>query len=164
MNTTANTPDAKDVRGVLDNLIEISKDGQEGYRLASEHATDPALKQAFSERSASRARFVSQLQDLQTRYGTSDPQDSGSVSGSLHRAWLQIRSTVARREDQAILEEAERGEDAAVAAYREALTHQPPLPADAVTTVQAQAAEVKEDHDFVRDLRDSGRFEVKTNS
>jgi uncharacterized protein (TIGR02284 family) len=161
MNT--NTPEVKEVRAVLDNLIEITKDGQEGYRLAAEHATDPGLKQAFAERSANRARFVSQLQDLQARYGARDPEEGGSMSGSLHRAWMQIRAAVNRREDQAILEEAERGEDAAVEAYREALTHQPPLPADAVTTVQAQAMEVKEDHDFVRDLRDSGRFDLPKN-
>lgn len=160
MNTLDQNNNNEDVRGVLENLIEITRDGQEGYRLAAENATDPSLKQAFAERSDERARFVRQLQDLQQRYGVRQPEETGSVSGTLHRAWMQIRSVVARKEDQAILEEAERGEDAALEAYRDALSHQPPLPDDAARTVLEQAAQVESDHDFIRDLRDSGRFEV----
>lgn len=155
----ATPTDNDDVKQVLENLIEIARDGQEGYRLAAEHAHDPGLKQAFIERSARRSRFVSQLQQLQTRYGQSEPDSSGSVTGGLHRAWINMRSVVSSREDQAILEEAERGEDAAVEAYREALLHDPCLPEDAIRCVESQASAVKEDQDFMKRMRDSGRFD-----
>jgi hypothetical protein len=48
---------------------------------------------------------------------------------------------VGSRNDQAILDEAERGEDAAVEAYRNAL-----------------ANKVQRAHDRIRALRDSGRY------
>lgn len=154
------THDPEEVRNVLQNLIEIARDGQEGYRLASEHVKDAALKEAFAGRSAQRSRFVHQLQDLQERFGLQKPDDGGSVSGGLHRAWMQIRAAVSRQEDQAILEEAERGEDAAVEAYRQALGNEVvELPPEAVRTLQEQAGEVQSDHDFVKQLRDSGQFE-----
>ena len=156
MNT--NETDNSEVQDILKDLIEIARDGQEGYRLAAEHAHDSTLKLTFAERSASRGRFVSQLQQLQTRYGETDVREDGSISGALHRTWIDIKAAVTRREDQAILEEAERGEDAAVEAYRDALLHEPSLPADALSTVENQAAEVKKDHDYIRQLRDSGKF------
>jgi len=160
MNDETTTND--DVKSVLQNLIEIARDGQEGFSLAAEHAQDPALKEAFAERSSKRASFVRQLRLLQSNYSDAERDDSDSLTGGLHRAWMTIRAAVARKEDQAILEEAERGEDVAVEAYEDALQHDPALPAEVRSTIQTQASEVKQDHDFVRDLRNSGKYDHKT--
>jgi len=157
-----NAANNDDVKNVLQELIEIARDGQEGFSLASEHAQDPSLKAAFAERSSKRASFVRQLRLLQSNYSDAERDDSDTITGGLHRAWMTIRAAVARKEDQAILEEAERGEDAAVEAYTEALGRDPALPAEVRNCIQSQAAEVQQDHDFVRDLRDSGKFDHKT--
>jgi len=53
------------------------------------------------------------------------------------------------------LEECERGEDAAKSAYEAALKED--LPADIRTLVERQYQGVKENHDRVRDLRNSTR-------
>jgi uncharacterized protein (TIGR02284 family) len=55
--------------------------------------------------------------------------------------------------DAAILDEAERGEDVAVNAYKKALEEN--LPANVQTIVQQQATQVKAAHDKVRSLRDT---------
>ena len=51
--------------------------------------------------------------------------------------------------------EAERGEDVAKDAFEEALKE--PLPAPARTVVERQAAQVRQAHDRVRDIRDRDR-------
>ena len=43
------------------------------------------------------------------------PEEGGSVSGAVHRGWMNIKDAVAGHDDKAIIAEAERGEDVAVA-------------------------------------------------
>jgi len=54
-----------------------------------------------------------------------------------------------------MLEECERGEDAAVARYRKALKED--LPADVRAVVQEQADGAKRNHDQIRNLRNSAK-------
>jgi uncharacterized protein (TIGR02284 family) len=148
-----------EVYDVLSNLISYCRDGSDGFAQAAEHATAPELVDRFRQYAYQRATFVADLQALEIRYGKASPDDSGSVTGALHRAWINIRTVVTTRDDQAILEEAERGEDAAVAAYRDAISKQEnALPADVLEVLLKQAAQVKATHDDVRSLRDSGRY------
>jgi uncharacterized protein (TIGR02284 family) len=58
-------------------------------------------------------------------------------------------------DDHAVLEECERSEDVAKSAYEAALKKD--LPSDIRTVVERQYAGVKENHDRVRDLRNSTR-------
>jgi hypothetical protein len=46
----------------------------------------------------------------------------------MHRAWINIKSAVTNRDRHAILAEAERGEDSAVDAYKDALEENLPAP------------------------------------
>jgi hypothetical protein len=50
-----------------------------------------------------------------------DTIDILSVSGAMHRGWINIKSLVTGKDEAAIVAEAERGEDAAVAACEQAL-------------------------------------------
>ena len=159
MLTETPTTDSSEVIDVLSTLIEYARDGQEGFKHAAEHANSPELREFFMDCSNQRAQFVTELQSLQSLQGEDSPDNDGSMTGALHRAWIDIRSVVTQRDDQATLEEAERGEDAAVSAYREALEEaDPPLPENVASVIRSQAALVKQTHDRVRELRDSGRF------
>jgi uncharacterized protein (TIGR02284 family) len=126
----------------LNNLIETCKDGENGFRTAAEGLSDPSYK----------AKFLEYSQQAQVRALGGDPEKAGSVAGSLHRGWIDIKSAVTGKSDHAILAEAERGEDVAKAAYEKALKEA--LPADAAAVVQRQAGKVREAHDHVRDCRD----------
>ena len=136
---------------VLNNLIETCKDGELGFKTAAEGLKSPSIKAEFLEYSRQRAEMVRELQNEVRRLG-GDPEKSGSVSGSLHRGWLDIKSVVTGKDDHAIVAEAERGEDAAKSAYEEALKAS--LPGAAQTVVQQQALKVRQAHDKVRNLRD----------
>ena len=136
---------------VLNNLIETCKDGELGFKTAAEGLKAPDIKAKFLEYSRQRNEMVRELQAEVRRLG-GDPEKSGSVSGSLHRGWLDIKSAITGKDDHAIVAEAERGEDVAKSTFESALKET--LPASALTLVQQQAAIVRQTHDRVREIRD----------
>ncbi len=136
----------------LNNLIETCKDGQEGFKQAAEGIQRSDVKSVFYELGQQRAKFAGELQALVRELG-GDPETTSSTSGALHRGWINIKSAITGKDDAAILNEAERGEDVAVNAYKKALEEN--LPANVQTVVQQQSTEVKAGHDKVRGLRDA---------
>jgi len=146
--------DREDIVSTLNDLIETSKDGEEGFRTCAEDTSDPQLKTFFSNRAQSCTAAVIELQDLVRAYG-GDPETSSGLGGALHRRWLDIKSLITGKDDKAILAECERGEDVAVASYRKALENN--LPPDVRTVVERQYQGVLKNHDDVKALRDKYR-------
>ncbi|MDT7542818.1 MAG: hypothetical protein QOE33_2722 [Acidobacteriota bacterium] len=134
----------------LNNLIETCKDGQDGFRTAAEGVSRPDLKTLFNTFSQQRAQFGAELQNEVLRLG-GDPEKTGSVAASLHRGWIDIKSAVTGKNDNAVIAECERGEDSAVKNYEEAARDQS-LPANLSEIVARQYAAVKEAHDRIRSL------------
>ncbi|HEX3816790.1 MAG TPA: PA2169 family four-helix-bundle protein [Chthoniobacterales bacterium] len=143
----------KEIISTLNDLIQTLKDGQEGFQQAATGVDDTQLKSTFVQFSTQRAKFAGELQTEVVNLGDADPEDSGSVTGAAHRTWTSIKGAVTNRDSHAILAEAERGEDSAVAAYKDAL--QKDLPAPIKDIVSRQQTEVKAAHDKVRSLRDA---------
>jgi uncharacterized protein (TIGR02284 family) len=134
---------------VLNDLIETCKDGQEGFRSASEGVSDSNLRTLFLQYSQQRAQFARQLQEEVLKLGGS-PEKRGSVSAAAHRGWMNIKAAVTGKDDGAIVSECELGEDSAREAFRKALNED--LPANARSLVQQQYSQVKEAHDRLRSL------------
>lgn len=145
---------ASDTISILNNLIETCKDGELGFKEAAEVLQAADTKAKFLEYSRQRADMARELQAEVRRLG-GDPEKSGSVSASLHRGWIDIKSAVTGKDDHAIIAEAERGEDVAKAAYENALKET--LDGGTRTIVQQQSTKVKQAHDHVRDLRDRNK-------
>jgi len=143
----------------LNNLIETCKDGQEGFKTAAEGVERSDLKSLFYDLGQQRAKFAGELQALVRELG-GDPETTSSTASALHRGWINIKSYVTGKDEAGVLNEAERGEDVAKKAYKDALAEN--LPANVMTVVQAQANEVMAAHDKVRDLRDSANNTTST--
>ncbi|HRH43689.1 MAG TPA: PA2169 family four-helix-bundle protein [Pyrinomonadaceae bacterium] len=141
-----------DVISTLNGLIETCKDGQEGYKQSAEGVTNSDLKTTFYEFSQQRAQFVGELQTLVRELG-GDPENSGSISGAIHRGWIDLKSAITGNNDAAILNEAERGEDIAKGYYKDAAEKN--LPANVLSVVHKQYQAVQSAHDKVKILRDS---------
>lgn len=141
-----------DVISTLNYLIETCKDGQNGFQEAAESVEDSSLKSLFYEYSQQRAQFAGELQALVRDLG-GDPENSGSVAANLHRRWIDIKSLVTGKDDNAILNECERGEDVAKKVYLDATRAN--LPSNIASVVQRQAEAVREAHDRVKSLRDT---------
>jgi uncharacterized protein (TIGR02284 family) len=97
-----------------------------------------------------RRRPATELQAEVRRLGGEAETDS-STTGALHRGWVAVVGTLSGYSDKQMLDECERGEDAALERYRDALKQ--PLPADLMTLVQKQYEGVKRNHDQIRTLR-----------
>ena len=136
---------------VLNDLIETLKDGEKGFKSAAEGVQSSSIKTKFLDYSRERAQMASELQAEVRRLG-GDPDKSGSVSGSLHRGWLDLKAALTGRDDHAVVAEAERGEDVAKGVFENALKEN--LPASVQTIVQQQAAKIRRVHDAVRATRD----------
>jgi uncharacterized protein (TIGR02284 family) len=144
--------DNDDVVDVLNDLLESSRDGEYGFHASAEHAESGELKGIFQRHSRECAAAAVELEHEIRRLG-GDPASGGSVSGALHRGWVSVKTALSTNDDKAVLEECERGEDAAVARYRKALKAN--LPADIRMLLERQAQGAQRNHDEVRALRDS---------
>ena len=144
----------KETISTINDLIETLKDGQEGFRQAAEAVEDPELKSLFNEFSLQRARFAGELQRDAIGLGESKPEKHGSAAGSMHRAWIDLKSAITKRDDHAILAECERGEDSAIKEYQEAMEEEE-LSAPIREIISRQYGEIKKAHDRIKQLRDA---------
>ena len=140
-----------EVISTLNNLIEICKDGQDGFKAAAEGVEAPETKNLFYHYSQQRAQFAGELQE-QVRHLGGDPEQSGSMAGAVHRGWINLKAALTGKDQHAVLTECENGEDSAVSNYQAAL--QKELPVDVKQLVSQQADTIKQAHDRVRSLRD----------
>ncbi|MBK7932562.1 MAG: PA2169 family four-helix-bundle protein [Acidobacteria bacterium] len=141
-----------DVISKLNGLIETCKDGQEGFKVAAEGIERSELKTVFYEFSQQRADFVGVLQELVRSLG-GDPEKSGSLSAAVHRGWMDIKSLVTGKDEKAILNECERGEDYAKEAYADALNTA--LPTNIADVVAQQSHAVLAAHNRIKALRNA---------
>jgi uncharacterized protein (TIGR02284 family) len=141
-----------DAISVLEELIETCKDGQKGYLEAATHVKRSDLRTFFNEQSLERARFAGELDAELIRLGKGDKKVSGSVAGTLHRAWVDTKVSVGGG-DKTVLDWLEHGEDRAKDAYQKAVTAD--LPENVAQIVRRQAASVLAAHDKVKSLRDT---------
>ena len=113
-------------KSTLVTLIEKLRDSQEEYRDAAERVEAEDLKLALMDFSTLRAWFLGKLQNEILRLGAQDPPKAGSLGGSLHRAWMSLKTAVASDHDLAIIEHCERDEEKLIRSYGEALDRELP--------------------------------------
>jgi uncharacterized protein (TIGR02284 family) len=145
---------SKDTANVLDDLIKINNDRIEGYEKALKDIKqeDADLRMIFLKAiDQSRKIKMTLGNELQTLGGNIPAGTSGS--GSIHRAWLEVKATFSGHSRHAILASCEFGEDAAQKAYESALNSEH-LPEYLVTTVLEQKIELKSVHAELKALRD----------
>jgi uncharacterized protein (TIGR02284 family) len=140
-----------EVVSALNDLIETCRDGQNGFQTAAENISDPSTKRLFQGFGQQRAQFAGELQTIVREFGE-DPTETGSVSGALHRGWMNLKGAISGKDEHAILEECERAEDTAVEAYEDAL--EKVVAADVASVIRRQYTAVQEAHNEIRSLRD----------
>jgi len=146
------TVDNDDVISTLNDLLETCRDGEYGFSTSAEHTQNTELKTLLTRHAQECRSGGQELQALIRQLG-GKVDEGGSVSGALHRGWVSVRSVLSGHSDQAMLDECERGEDAAVASYRKALKQELPVAIRSVVERQAQGAQ--KNHDEIKSLRDS---------
>jgi uncharacterized protein (TIGR02284 family) len=144
--------DVNNAVSVLEELIQTCKDGEKGYLEAASKVKRADLKTFFNEQAAERGRFAAELEAELGRIGNGGKKLSGSVLGTLHRAWIDTKVSLGGG-DKTVLEWLEHGEDRAKDAYQKAVRGS--LPANLMEIIRRQAASVQAAHDKVKQLRDT---------
>lgn len=136
----------------LKELVRINIDSCKGFEQSAETVENENLAALFRGIAVTRLAHANALSRLVDMTDADAPSD-GSTLGTAHRWWLAARGALNGGDELVILIEAERGEDAIKAAYENAIdttsgSRFQPLLLD-------QYAEVKRNHDRIRDLRDA---------
>lgn len=135
----------------LNHLIETNKDGENGYAAAARDCSDASLKHTFMQHSRERRDFAVKLQRLVEGQGKVAEAD-GTLGAVAHRGWIHLKSTMSTRDNLAVLEECERGEEHALTQYMEAIEgHEL---GSATELVQQQCNQLKKSHAEMVKLRD----------
>ena len=138
----------------LNDLIETSKDGEYGFESCAEYVDSQELRNLFTARAQECRQAAEELKTLVVQYGGT-PDKGGTASGALHRGWVSVRGTLSGNDDKAMLDECERGEDSAKAAYSDALKLG--LPANVDDIVRQQSQGIQAAHNRIKELRDAGK-------
>lgn len=137
---------------VLEEILEKNRDAEKGYKKAAENADSVSLKGYFAKKSTERASFCADLKHEMT-VAYEDFDDDGSFTGTMHRAWMDIKNFFSADSDEAMLEEAIKGDKAAVEEYEEILNNNA-LPAAIATLVRNQMVKIRTDLNNIRTLED----------
>lgn len=111
----------KEVSQKLNDLLTKNYDAEAGYKLAKEQVDSTRLQNFFDTQAQERYNFGHELKEEIRSYG--EEVDKGtSLKGDAHRAWMNLKSTFTSDNEEAILEEAIRGEKTAVEEYNSVIS------------------------------------------
>lgn len=94
----------------LNTLTATLIDSVNGYRDAAANSESGRFQELFRTNADERARLVEDLRAEVRRLG-GNPEDDQSTLGALHQRWLDLKAAITGRDDKAIINEVERGED-----------------------------------------------------
>tara|TARA_R110000868_G_scaffold28633_2_gene107194 strand:+ start:53045 stop:53494 length:450 start_codon:yes stop_codon:yes gene_type:complete len=127
----------------LNNLLEKTYDAEKGYKKAAENTDNTVLKSFFTRKSEQRYNFGHSLKNELSNFGQKIDK-GGSLTGSAHRTWMDIKAFLSSDNDEAMLEEAIRGEKAAIEEYKDVLS-ETTLPPSTSTLLTQQMNQIELD-------------------
>ena len=142
----------EDAVDTLNDLLEVCRDGEYGFRECAAHTNAADLKTVLVQRGEDCRRASADLITLIRQMG-GECDEGGTAMGAIHRGWVAAKGKLTGYSDLDMLNECERAEDVALAHYRKALNQN--LPEAAHALVKQQASGTQRNHDQIKALRDS---------
>jgi uncharacterized protein (TIGR02284 family) len=121
----------------IEGLIEICRDGQEGYRNGAEHAKDQQVREFLNTVSLERGKFAGDLENEAIRLGKSDVTRSGNTLGAIHRGWTDLKANLGGGDDS-ILSSMETGDKYAQDHYAKYIEDKQ-IPGDLIGVIRNQS-------------------------
>jgi uncharacterized protein (TIGR02284 family) len=146
------TDTSHDIR-TLNGLISTTIDSVDGYRAAGDDTEAGRFATLFNDRANERAQVAEKLKAEVARLG-GNPEDDGSLLAGAHRAFMGLKEIVTGKDEQAIVNEVERGEDVIKARYEKAMADTELSPTTKALITDCYSS-VKQGHDQMRDLKHS---------
>lgn len=107
----------------LNDLLEKAYDAEKGFKKAANHVDNSRLKTFFHEKARERSGYINELNDTLRQSGMNVSENDGSVSGAMHRAWIDTKAFFSFDNDESMLEEVRNGEKAAIDDYDDILNN-----------------------------------------
>ncbi|MGK6318595.1 ferritin-like domain-containing protein [Sphingomonas sp. DT-204] len=136
---------------VLNGLTATALASMKGYEDAVEDVESTRLASLFADFARDRGRVVASLQAEVGALG-GEPEESGSFLGAAHRGFIDLKQALTGKNDKAIIDEVERGEDHIKAKFEDALNDTELQPAT-LTVIREAFTSVKASHDQARALK-----------
>ncbi|RYY30413.1 MAG: PA2169 family four-helix-bundle protein [Sphingobacteriaceae bacterium] len=153
----ATTETAENQITALNALIKINNDRSEGYKKALEGTEDADLKTLFSGYVAQSQKNSTELETFVKSLG-GEPADSTSITGDLHHAWIDVKSTFTGKDRHSVLADCEYGEDVAKKAYKKALEDTDVTwDTNISSAISSQNQGILSAHNEVKALRDAAK-------
>ena len=136
----------------LNTLISTLIDSVTGFEDAAANIEGSSrLQQLFRERASERRQVVEELRAEVRRLG-GNAEDDGSFMGKAHQRFLDLKSVVTGRDEQAIINEVERGEDYLKGKFEAALSSDH-LSGESRAVVERAYQSVRKGHDQVSSIK-----------
>lgn len=145
--------DKMDDKTTLNTLLATLTDSINGYRDSAENIENGNFKRLFLESAEERSRVAQDLRGEVRRLG-GDPNDDGSFLGKTHQVFLDLKAAVTGRDDKAIINEVERGEDYLKEKFTAALQSDK-LTGETRAVVEQAFTSVRRGHDRIAEIKHS---------
>ena len=140
---------------ILNDLVLINNDRVVGYEKAMEELKkeDSDLKLLFQEKVNQSNGYKTELSAEIIKTG--HKVETGTTNaGKIYRVWMDVKAFFGGSDRKVVLDNCEDGEDAALAAYNDALSSEG-LATDVRSLLTNHLAELRISHDRIKALRDA---------
>jgi len=142
---------SNDEIATLNTLTATLIDSVNGYEDAAANSESEHFRALFRERASERSGVVEELRAEVRRLG-GNPEDEGSFLGKTHQRFLDLKAAVTGRDEKAIVNEVERGEDYLKEKFETALKSET-LTGDCRAAVERAFQSVRSGHDKMSALK-----------
>ena len=141
----------QDEISTLNTLIATLIDSVTGYEDSAANIDNSRLQELFRDSARERQRVVEDLRAEVRRLG-GNPEDDGSFLGKTHQRFLDLKAAVTGRDEKAIINEVERGEDYLKEKFETALADDT-LTSESRMVVERAFQSVRKGHDQISQLK-----------
>ena len=136
---------------ILNTLIATTIDSITGYEDSAANIESDRLRDIFRQRADERQQVVEELR-LEVRRLGGNPEDDGSFLGKAHQRFEDLKAAVTDRDEKAIINEVERGEDYLKNKFETALDSDH-LSGESRAVVERAYQSVRAGHDQISQLK-----------
>jgi uncharacterized protein (TIGR02284 family) len=140
-----------DTISTLNTLIATTIDSITGYEDSAQNIDNERFREIFRQRANERQQVVESLRSEVRRLG-GNPEDDGSFLGKAHQRFEDLKAAVTGRDEKAIINEVERGEDYLKEKFEAALNSDA-LTGESRSVVERCYQSVRSGHDQMSQLK-----------
>ncbi|MFD1163663.1 MULTISPECIES: ferritin-like domain-containing protein [Hwangdonia] len=136
----------------LNDLLEKTYDAEKGFKKAADKVDNAALKSYFKQKAQERYGFGHELKSEIKTFGQ-DVDKGGSLKGSAHRTWMDVKALFSSDNEESMLEEAIRGEKSAIEEYSDVI-NETSLPMSTKSILESQKNKIENGLSKIKTLED----------